>query len=80
VPLTFKEAMTSTESGKWKRAMDKEIESLEDNQTFTWLSLHCQRAERQWEVGGYTQLRRIVMDMTSTRPGLWLKDIVRGQG
>ena len=29
VPLTFKEAMTSTESGKWKRAMDEEIESLE---------------------------------------------------
>ena len=35
VPLTFKEAMTSTESGKWKKAMDEEMRSLEDNQTFT---------------------------------------------
>lgn len=35
VPLTFKEAMTSTESGKWKKAMDEEMGSLEDNQTFT---------------------------------------------
>ena len=26
VPLTFKEAMSSTESGKWKRAMDEEID------------------------------------------------------
>ncbi|KAJ8335974.1 hypothetical protein SKAU_G00393170 [Synaphobranchus kaupii] len=35
VPLTFKEAMTSTESEKWGNAMDEEIKSLEDNQTFT---------------------------------------------
>lgn len=35
VPLNFKEAMISTESGKWKKAMDEEMESLEDNQTFT---------------------------------------------
>lgn len=35
VPLTFKEAMTSTESEKWKKAMDEEMKSLEDNQTFT---------------------------------------------
>ncbi|KAJ8365023.1 hypothetical protein SKAU_G00138540 [Synaphobranchus kaupii] len=34
VPLTFKEAMTSTESEKWGKAMDEEIKSLEDNQTF----------------------------------------------
>ena len=27
--------MTSTEPGKWKKAMDEEIKSLEDNQTFT---------------------------------------------
>ena len=33
VTLTFKEAMTSTESGKWKTA-DEEMKSLEDNQTF----------------------------------------------
>lgn len=39
VPLTFQEAMASTESGKWKRAMDEEIESLEDNQTFTLTTL-----------------------------------------
>ena len=35
VPLTFKEAMTSTESEKWSKAMDEEIKSLEDNKTFT---------------------------------------------
>ena len=35
VPLTFKEAMTSTESGKWEKAMDEEMKSFEDNQTFT---------------------------------------------
>ena len=27
--------MTSTEPGKWKKAMDEEMKSLEDNQTFT---------------------------------------------
>ena len=26
--------MTSTESGRWKKAMDEEMKSLEDNQTF----------------------------------------------
>ena len=39
VPLTFTEAMTSTESGKWKRAMDEEMKSLEENQTFTLTTL-----------------------------------------
>ena len=35
VPLTFKEAMVSPQSDKWKRAMDEEMQSLEENQTFT---------------------------------------------
>lgn len=35
VPLTFKEAMTFSVSEKWKKAVDEEIKSLEDNQTFT---------------------------------------------
>lgn len=39
VLLTFKEAMASPEAGKWKRAMDEEIQSLEDNQTFTLTTL-----------------------------------------
>ena len=35
VPLTFKQAVTSSQAGKWKRAMDEEMQSLEENQTFT---------------------------------------------
>ena len=35
VPLTFKQAMTSSQAGKWERAMDEEMQSLEENQTFT---------------------------------------------
>lgn len=39
IPLTFKEAMASTESERWKKAMDKEIQSLEENHTFTLTTL-----------------------------------------
>lgn len=39
IPPTFKEAMASTESEKWKRAMDEEIQSWEDNHTFTLTTL-----------------------------------------
>ncbi|KAL6461078.1 hypothetical protein MHYP_G00310440 [Metynnis hypsauchen] len=35
VPLTFKQAMASPQAGEWKRAMDEEMQSLEENQTFT---------------------------------------------
>lgn len=35
IPLTFKQAMASPQAGKWKRAMDEEMQSLEENQTFT---------------------------------------------
>lgn len=39
IPLTFKEAIASTESERWKKAMDEEIQSLEDNHTFTLTTL-----------------------------------------
>ena len=35
VPVTVKEYMTSPESGKCQKAMDREMKSLEDNRTFT---------------------------------------------
>lgn len=35
VPVTFREAVTSPEAGKWQEAMNEEMKSLEDNQTFT---------------------------------------------
>lgn len=39
IPQTFKEAMTSTDSREWVKAMDDEIKSLNDNNTFTLTNL-----------------------------------------
>lgn len=39
VPLTFSEALTSPNSRDWSSAMDEEMESLNDNKTFTLTSL-----------------------------------------
>ena len=35
IPRSYAEAMDSAESEQWKAAMDEEMQSLEDNQTFT---------------------------------------------
>ena len=34
VPKTFKQAQRSPEADKWKEAMDDEIESLQENNTY----------------------------------------------
>lgn len=34
-PITFKQAIRSPESGKWKEAMEKEMNSHKENQTWT---------------------------------------------
>ncbi|XP_066542004.1 uncharacterized protein [Hoplias malabaricus] len=39
IPLTFREAVTSSDSKKWVSAMDEEIESLKENDTFTLTTL-----------------------------------------
>ena len=39
VPLTFSEAVTSPNSKEWSSAMDEEMESLNDNNTFTLTTL-----------------------------------------
>lgn len=39
IPLTFKELMASTESERWKKAMDEEMQSLEEDHTFTLTTL-----------------------------------------
>ena len=69
--------MTSTESGKWKRAMDEVIESLEDNQTFTLTTL----PEGRKTVGGrWVYSIKEESDGHDRYKARFVKDIVRGQG
>lgn len=48
VPQTFKEAMSSNESQMWTKAMEEEINSLQENDTFTLTTL----PEAKHAVGG----------------------------
>ncbi|KAL1263577.1 hypothetical protein QQF64_006316 [Cirrhinus molitorella] len=58
IPQTYQEAISSTKSKQWKNAMDKEMQSLEENKTFTLTKL----PQEKQPVGGrwvYTLKRDI---------------------
>ncbi len=45
IPVTYKDAITSTDSDKWKSAMDAEIATLEANDTYELVNLPPDRTE-----------------------------------
>ena len=62
-PQSYKEAISSTESENWKKAMSEEMNSLRENETFTLTTL----PEGQWGVGGCSLLRKILMVWSHTK-------------
>jgi len=85
VPQTFKDAMSSSESQMWARAMKEEINSLEENDTFTLTTLpegkHAVGGRwvyaMQWGVDGFMPSKTTQMRQRHTRPDMLQKAIVK---
>lgn len=70
VPQTFKETMTSNESQMWAKAMEEEINSLQENNTFILATL----PEGKHSVGGrWVYVFKRWMRPSTSRPDLLLK-------
>lgn len=68
------EAMASLEKGKWKKTMDKEMESLRKNGVWELVELSKDRKAVGSTCKWYLSLRLILMDLLNvTRPNSWLK-------
>ena len=67
-PQSYSDAMKSPDSVLWKEAMEEEMKSLNENETFILTTL----PEGRTAVGGNgcTQLKKRVMVQTSTKPDL----------
>ena len=75
LPQSYTEAVHSPESQNWRNAMDKEMHSLKENDTFTLTPL----PEGKQTVGaeGYMQLRRVQMELLPIKQGMLQRVIVK---
>ena len=77
VPSNFQEASRSSESGKWKKAMDEEMQSLQKNKT--WKMAQLPKGKEAIGANGYTQRKKdfLTKVMFATKQDWWQKATLR---
>ena len=60
-PTTVKDALSSPDKANWMSAMEKEIESLRENDIGSWWI--CQRGEKPLEASGFSRSKQMPRDL-----------------
>ena len=78
-PKTYEEAVKSNKAKQWKEAMQAEVESLENNDTWTFVDRP--KDKNVLPGNGYTESNTVQMvKWTSTKPDMWRKATRKSKG